>query len=83
MDQNPDVLFKSNKELKKMERMADQAAYLEKQRVQQIENRWNDAQMKAASAKSVIDYAVEQFEEHKEELPDDRSEEHTSELQSH
>ena len=47
---------------------AAKEAYEEKMKIKPVEDRWEDAQIKAASAKSVIDYAVEQFEEHKGEL---------------
>ena len=33
--------------------------------------RWEDAQLKAATAQSVLDYAIEQYEAHKEELEKD------------
>lgn len=66
-----EIHYKSNAELKRMERQVKQAEYLEKQRISKIEERWNDAQVKAASAQSVIDYAVEQYEAHKDELAPD------------
>jgi hypothetical protein len=61
-------LFKSNAELKRMEKQAEQAAFLEQKRKQEILDRWEEAQVKAATAQSVLDYMVQQYEEHKAEL---------------
>lgn len=64
-------LYKSNSELKRMERQAEQAAFLEKKRKQAILDRWEQAQVTAASAQSVLDYMVKEYEAHKEELEED------------
>lgn len=40
-------------------------------RIEQAEFLWERAQIKAAGAQSVLDYMVEQFNAHKEELPED------------
>lgn len=40
-------------------------------RIEQAEFLWERAQIKAASAQSVLDYMVEQFNAHKEELSED------------
>ena len=64
-------LFKSNSELKRMKKMAEQASFLEQKRKQTILDRWEESQVKAATAQSVLDYMVQQYEEHKSELEDD------------
>ena len=64
-------LFKSKSELKRMEKMAEQASFLEQKRKQAILDRWEESQVKAATAQSVLDYMVQQYEEHKAELEDD------------
>ena len=40
-------------------------------RIEQAEYLWNRAQIQAASAQSVLDYMVEQFTKHKEELQEE------------
>ena len=39
-----------------------------KRRIEQAEFLWERAQIKAATAQSVLDYMVDQFKQHKEEL---------------
>lgn len=50
---------------------ARQAQFLEEKKTTTAEKRWEDAQIKAATWQSVLDYAVEQFTEHREELEPD------------
>ena len=47
---------------------AEQSDYLKGVKRQRIEQRWESAQIKAASAQSVLDYMVKYYEEHKEDL---------------
>lgn len=49
-----------------------QAKFLEEKRVQKIEAVWEEAQVKAASAQSVLDYMVDQFNQHKDELTEEQ-----------
>lgn len=78
-------LFKSNAELKRMERVAEQAAFLEKKRKQAILERWEQAQITAAGWQSVLDHAKSLYTEHKEELEEEvitKTEEMIKERQS-
>jgi hypothetical protein len=63
-----EVLYKSNRQKKIEERQALQLDTLFAKRKQEAEQRWTNAQIQAAGFQSVLDYAVEQFNEHKEEL---------------
>jgi hypothetical protein len=63
-----DVLYKSNRQKKIEERQALQLDALIAKRNKEAEDRWTAAQIQAAGFQSVLDYAVEQFNEHKEEL---------------
>jgi F0F1-type ATP synthase membrane subunit b/b' len=61
----------SNKQKKILDGQFKQAQFLEEKRVKQLEAQWEEAQVTAASAKSVLDYMVEQFNQHKEELTEE------------
>jgi len=63
-----DIMYKSNKQKKVEERQALQLDTLIQKKRQEAEDRWTNAQIKAAGFQSVLNYAVEQFNEHKEEL---------------
>ena len=65
---NEDVLYKSSRQNKIEERQALQLDFLIEKKNKEAEDRWNAAQIQAAGFQSVLDYAVEQFNEHKEEL---------------
>jgi len=45
-----------------------QQEFLEKKKLKPFEDRWQESQIKAATMQSVLDYAVEQFIEHRDEL---------------
>lgn len=45
-----------------------QQEFLEKKKLKPFEDRWEESQIKAATMQSVLDYAVEQFTEHRDEL---------------
>lgn len=47
---------------------ARQAQFLEEKKTNAIEKRWEDAQVRAAGIQSVLDYAVDQYNQHKDEL---------------
>jgi len=61
----------SNRQKKIDFRKAVQLETLTKKRQQEAEDRWTNAQIKAAGFQSVLDYAVEQYTQHKEELEED------------
>jgi squalene cyclase len=63
-----DTHYKSNRQKKIEERQALQLDTFFEKRKQEAEERWVNAQVKAAGFQSVLNYAVEQFNEHKEEL---------------
>jgi hypothetical protein len=46
-------------------------AFILQTKEERAKARWEDAQLKAATAQSVLDYAIEQYEAHKEELEKD------------
>jgi hypothetical protein len=58
----------SKSQSKRIAKQMEAEAYILQSKEERAKERWEDAQIKAASAKSVIDYAVKQYEEHKEEL---------------
>jgi len=61
-----------------------QQEFLEKKKLKPFEDRWEESQIKAATMQSVLDYAVEQFTEHRDELENEmitKTEEQISERQ--
>ena len=48
-----------------------QREFLEKKKLKPFEDRWQESQIKAATMQSVLDYAVEQFTEHRDELEEE------------
>ena len=48
-----------------------QQEFLEKKKLKPFEDRWQESQIKAATMQSVLDYAVEQFTEHRDELDEE------------
>ena len=51
-----------------MEKQVEAASFIKEKQQQAIEDRWEQAQMKAATMQSVLDFAVDQFNQHKDEL---------------
>ena len=68
-----DVLYLSKTKQKREARLLEQKEFLAKKRMGEIQTKWNDAQIKAASAQSVLDYMVEVFNQNKEELNDEQT----------
>jgi len=58
----------SKRQEKVAQKKMEQQAYILQSAQERAKERWEKAQISAASAQSVLDYAVEQFEAHKEEL---------------
>jgi hypothetical protein len=50
---------------------AEREDFLKGREREEIEKRWHEAQLKAATMQSVLDYMIHQYDEHKEELPED------------
>jgi len=48
-----------------------QQEFLEKKKLKPFEDRWEESQIKAATMQSVLDYAVEQFTEHRDDLEEE------------
>jgi hypothetical protein len=66
-----DIFIKSNKQLKTEERIAIREQFLGEKRVAAITQRWEKAQIDAATWQSVLDHAVGLYNEHKEELDEE------------
>ena len=66
-----EVLYQSKNQMKRIERMAEKESFLKEKKETEILKRWEEAQVTAASAQSVLDYMVQHFEEHKAELSED------------
>jgi hypothetical protein len=58
----------SRKQDKAFEAQKRQADFIAEKAQKAREKRWEDAQIKAATMQSVLDYAVDQFTQHKDEL---------------
>ena len=66
-----EVLYKSKRQQKiDLGKMEQQAFLLEKAKAQHLQ-RWENAQIQAAGFQSVLDYAIEQYTQHKDELDED------------
>ena len=63
-----ETLYQSNKQKKRFVRMAEKEAFLKAKKVRKITEAWEQAQIKAATIQSALDYAVEQYNQHKDEL---------------
>ena len=48
-----------------------QQEFLEKKKLKPFEDRWEESQIKAATMQSVLNYAVEQFTEHRNDLEEE------------
>jgi phosphoenolpyruvate carboxylase len=63
-----EILYKSNKEKKRLSRTLEQEQFLEEKKTEPFLKTWEEAQVKAATIQSALDYAVEQYSQHKDEL---------------
>jgi hypothetical protein len=63
-----EVLYQSNKEKKRITKALEQEQFLKEKKEALILKAWEEAQIKAAGFQSVLDYAVEQYGQHKDEL---------------
>ena len=66
-----EVLYKSNREKKRLARALEQEQFLEYKKKAPIIKTWEEAQIKAAGIQSALDYFIEQYNEHKDELDKD------------
>lgn len=53
---------------KKLQRALEREEYIIKTKAERAKEAWEEAQIKAAGFQSVLDFAVDQFNQHKEEL---------------
>ena len=58
----------SNRQEKILANKERQTQFLEEKKTKLIEDRWEQAQIQAATWQSVLDFAVDQFNQHKDEL---------------
>lgn len=63
-----EVLYKSNREKKRLVRALEQEQFLEEKKTAPIVKAWEEAQIKAAGIQSALDYFIDQYNEHKDEL---------------
>lgn len=64
-------MYISNRQKKILANQVDQATFLEEKRVRSITEEWEEAQVKAATIQSALEYAVEQYTQHKDELDEE------------
>ena len=76
-----EVLYQSKTKQKREARLLEQQEFLAKKRMGEIQNKWEDAQVKAASAQSVLDYMVEIFTANKSELNETQVKETEEQIQ--
>ena len=67
-----EVLYLSKTKQKREARLLEQKEFLAKKKMGEIQQKWNDAQIKAASAQSVLDYMIQVFTENKKELNEEQ-----------
>ena len=65
------TLYQSKSQMKRLERQYEQEKFLKEKEISRIEKEWEDVQIQAASAQSVLNYMLEQVEAHKDELEAD------------
>jgi hypothetical protein len=63
-----EVLYQSNTQKKRLARELERQQFLEEKKNAPIIQAWEEAQVKAAGIQSALDYAVEQYTQHKDEL---------------
>lgn len=63
-----ETFYQSNKEKKRLANIAERELFLEEKKTAPILKAWEEAQVKAATIQSALDYAVEQYNQHKDEL---------------
>jgi len=61
----------SNRQDKIIANIESQQEFLEKKKLKPFEDRWQESQIKAATMQSVLNYAVEQFTEHRDDLEEE------------
>ena len=66
-----EVLYQSNKQKKRLARALEKEAFLLEKKEARITREWEEAQVKAATIQSALDYAVHQYNEHKDELEEE------------
>jgi hypothetical protein len=64
-------MAESKSQAKRIAKQMEADAFILQTKEERAKARWEDAQIKAASAQSVLDYAVEHYEANKEELDEE------------
>lgn len=77
-----EILYKSKTQQKRESRLIEQQEFLAKKRMGEIQKKWEDSQVKAASAQSVLDYMVELFTNNKQELNEQQIKETEEQIQA-
>ena len=76
-----EVLYQSNRQKKILANKIEQEKFLEEKKMKPIIEAWEQAQIKAAGIQSALEYAVKQYEEHKDELPEEEQKEVEAQIQ--
>lgn len=76
-----EVLYQSNRQKKILANKIEQEKFLEEKKMKPIIEAWEQAQIKAAGIQSALEYAVQQYEDHKDELTEDKQKEVEAQIQ--
>jgi hypothetical protein len=63
--------YQSKSQMKRIEKQLEADSFIKERKEKEIADRWEQAQLKAATMQSVLDYMAEQFYAHKDELSED------------
>ena len=63
-----EILYQSKSQKRRVEKQLEAESFLKERAEREILERWEQAQIKAAGIQSALDYAIEQYEQHKDEL---------------
>lgn len=70
-----EVLYQSNKQKKILANKVEQEQFLKEKKMKPIIDAWEQAQIKAASIQSALEYAIEQYNQYKDELEETQQKE--------
>lgn len=63
--------YKSKSQMRRIEKQAEAETFLKEKKEKAILERWEQAQIQAATWQSVLDFAVDQFNQHKDEIEEE------------
>jgi hypothetical protein len=75
-----EILYQSKSQKKRIENQLEAESFIKEKKIKELDARWEDAKLKAATMQSVLDYMAEQFYAHKDELPKDLEEQTREQL---